>query len=168
MRRRGPALPSTGYRGRFVAVLFLLVAGCQGSPPALDPSAVRWTSTTIASLGVTVAHPDVYTAAPRDPSYTPFRSGRFMPLIVRWVDESEGRRSGLWFSSNPVADITLGGVPGRRYIYTHYDGPFGARMIAYVIPWRGRYLGVELRASGALDPVQEEILRRFTVDPGSP
>jgi hypothetical protein len=145
-------------------LLALALTGCQGSPPALDPSTVRWTSTALASLGVTVFHPDVYTPTPRDDSYTPFRHGRFMPLIVRWVDESEGRRSGLWFESSPVADITLAGIPGREYIYRHYDGPFGVRMIAYVIPWRGKYLGVELRANGNLDPVQEEIMARFSLD----
>jgi hypothetical protein len=144
--------------------LFLVLAGCHGPPPALDPAAVRWTTTAIASLGVTVSHPDAYTPSPQGDSYVPFRYGRFMPLIVRWVDEREGRQSGLWFGSTPVADILLAGIPGREYIYTHYDGPFGARMIAYVIPWRGKYLGVELRANRDLDPVQIQILARFAVD----
>jgi hypothetical protein len=150
---------------RSAAVLLVLaLAGCQGSPPTLDPAAVRWTSTAITSIGVIVSHPDVYAPAPRDASYTPFRFGRFMPLIVRWVDESEGRRSGLWFGSSPVGEIALAGIPGREYVYTHYDGAFGVRMIAYVVPWRGRYLGVELRANGDLDPVQAEILARFAVE----
>jgi hypothetical protein len=140
-----------------------MLAGCQG-PPALDPSAVRWTATAIASLGVTVSHRDAYTPSPQGGSYIPFRYGRFMPLIVRWVDEAEGRRSGLWFASAPVAAITLGGIPGQEYVYTHYDGPLGARMIAYVIPWRGKYLALELRASGDLDAVQAEIVARFAVD----
>ena len=144
--------------------LLLALSGCQGSPPSLDPSAVRWTSTALPSLGVTVAHPDVYVPQPRDDSYAPFRYGRFTPLIVRWVDEREGRRSGLWFASASTADITLAGIPGRQYIYTHYDGPFGARMIAYVIPWRGKYLAVELRANGDPDAVQVEMVQRFAVD----
>ena len=63
-----------------------------------------------------------------------------------------------------IPSVIPAGIPGRQYIYTHYDGPFGARMIAYVIPWRGKYLAVELRANGDPDAVQVEMVQRFAVD----
>ena len=156
---------SRAIAGRAALLLALLsLAGCSLSgPPHLDPATVQWASTEIPSLGVTVAYPAVYAPAAQDGSYVPFRYRQFTPLIIRWVDESEGRKSGLWFTSTPRGAIELGGVPGQEYIYTHYDGPFGARMVAYVIPWRGRFLAVEIRTNGDLDPVQRQILARFSV-----
>jgi hypothetical protein len=157
----------TDHAKRAVPLLMLLaLAGCSLSgPPRLDPASVRWTSTALPSLGVIVSHPDIYSPAAVDGAYVPFRYKRFTPLIIRWVDEAEGRKAGLWFSAASAGAVQLGGVAGQKYVYTHYDGFFGARMIAYVIPWRGKFLAVEIRTNGDLDPVQEQILAQFSVSP---
>jgi hypothetical protein len=145
----------------------LVLAGCAGAgPPHLDPASVRWVSTTIPSLGIVVTHPDAWVpdlSAGR--GYVPFRSGRFMPLVIRWVDEQEGRRSGLWVGHLPSGAIMMAGIAGEQVAYTHYDGPLGARMVAWVIPWKGRLLGVEIRTSGGLDPVQRDVLLRIVASP---
>jgi predicted small lipoprotein YifL len=157
----------TEYLKRAALLLMLLtLAGCSLSgPPSLDPATVQWKSTALPSLGVTVSHPDLYSPAAVDGAYVPFRYKRFTPLIIRWVGEGEGRKAGLWFAAASAGAIQLGGVPGQKYIYTHYDGFFGARMIAWVIPWRGKFLAVEIRTNGDLDPVQEQIMERFSVGP---
>ncbi len=84
-----------------------------------------------------------------------------VPVVVRWETESEGLRRGTWFGSEPVADITLGGVAGKEYIYSHGDFFASARTVAYVIPYRGKYLGLEFRTDGELDEDQQRILASF-------
>lgn len=87
-----------------------------------------------------------------------------VPALVRFTDEAEGRRRGLWFGNEPVADITLAGHAGKKYLYTHYDGPFGVCTVAYVIPYRDKFIGVEFRTAGELGDVQERMLASFTLN----
>ena len=143
----------------------VLLFGCNSSKhPRLDPTSVNWVTYDNSSVGYRVPYPDVYTPSASDNgAYVAFRYHRYTPLLVRCVDEQEGKRRGLWFGSAPAEKIQLGGVGGKKYIYTHYDGPFGARMIAYVIPFKGRFLGLEFRTDTNLDPVQQVILRDFSI-----
>jgi hypothetical protein len=157
---------AAGRRHAIAAVMcVLLLASCTASePPALDPGSVRWVRFDNPVVGYSLSYPDVYApSANGDGSYVIFRQGRFSPLIIRFVDEATGRKTGLWFASAPQGAVELGGIPGSRYVYTHYDGPFGARMIATVIPCRDRFLGVEIRTHGELDEVQKQILGSFTL-----
>jgi hypothetical protein len=130
----------------------------------LDPAKVTWIRYEDQGLGYAISYPHVYSpSASDDGAYVIFRYGRFSPLIIRWVDPQEGRQRGLWFSSKPIEEIEMGGVRGEKFVYTHWDGPFGARMITHVISCKGKYLGVELRSNGELDEVQREILCSVTL-----
>jgi hypothetical protein len=141
----------------------IALAAC-GAPPHLAAGSFGWASYVDPAIGVSLWYPDVYAPqAASDGSYVPFRYGRFTPLIIRFVDEKDGKQRGLWFGSVPTGAIQVGGIVGQEYIYTHYDGPFGARMIACVVPWKGKYLGIEFRTNGDLDSAQQEILRRVAL-----
>lgn len=59
--------------------------------------------------------------------------------------------------------IELDGRPGKKYVYDHRDGPFRARTIAYVIPYRDKYLGLEFQTDRELYAVQLHILASFTL-----
>ena len=146
--------------------LAILVLSACAAPPHLVPGTFGWAQYTDPSLGLTVSYPDSYT--PRvegDGSYVAFRSGRFTPLIIRFVDEADGRKRGLWFGHPAAGAVVIGNIEGQQYMYRHYDGPFGVRMVACVIPWRGKYLALEFRTDGELDPVQDEVLRRAVLAP---
>jgi hypothetical protein len=149
------------------AVVLLLLSGCMASqPPRLVPASVRWVQYDSPTLGYSLSYPDAFTPqTSSDGSYVIFRQGRYAPLIIRFVDKAEGMRTGLWFTSAPRESIQLAGRPGHKYVYLHWDGPFGARMIAFVIPYRDKYLGVELRSNGDIDVVQDGILRSFALVP---
>jgi hypothetical protein len=78
-----------------VAGALLVLGGCQLSgPPSLDLASVHWASYESPSLGFALSYPDVYAPSASDDSYVPFRYGRFTPLIIRFVDEPEGRKRG--------------------------------------------------------------------------
>jgi hypothetical protein len=155
----------------------LIVAGAvvscaRESTASLSAEEATWTTYTNAKLGYTLAYPDAlapYERGPevlfRAPGPLPFRT-RFtgaVPVLVRWEDEAEGRSRGAWFGSEPAGEITLGGVAGERYVYVHHDGPTSDPTVAYVIPFRGKFLALEFRTAGDLDPVQQRILESFRV-----
>jgi hypothetical protein len=153
LRRGAPAAVS--------ALMFACLAftAC-GAPPHLQPGSFGWADYAVPALGLALSYPDVYVPQAEGDAYVAFRHGRFMPLIIRFVDEADGRQRGLWFGHPAVNAIDVGAIAGQEYVYTHYDGPFGARMIACVIPWKGKYLALEFRTNEDLDAVQQEILKR--------
>ena len=67
----------------------------------------------------------------------------------------------MWFGHAPANEIELGGKKGFKYTYDHYDGPFYSRTIAYVIAYRGKYLGLEFRTDRDLDAIYQDILASF-------
>jgi hypothetical protein len=161
---------SLRFMRTLLPISFCVILGACGfrAPPSIDPDAVGWLTYTDTSLGISVPYPDIYRVESSDDgSYVAFRHRSFTPMIIRFVDEQDGRQRGLWFASKPAGESLLGGVPAQRYIYKHYDGPFGARMIAYVIPYKGKYLGMEFRSNGGLDRAQEKILAQVKIT-GSP
>ena len=57
---------------------------------------------------------------------------------------------------------TLDGRSGEKFVYNHYDGPFGMRTVSYVVPHGEKFLGLEFR-TGEEEPTatQAEILESF-------
>ena len=70
---------------------------------------------------------------------------------------------GLWVKHQPVGDILLSGVQGKKYEYTHYDAVFGMPVQSYVIKYKGKQLGLEFRKSGDLGSVLEKIYQSFSL-----
>ena len=84
-----------------------------------------------------------------------------VPALVRLTTEKEGRARGAGFGHPEDGLDVLAGRPCRRIIYDHHDGPFASRTIAYVLPVGDRFLGLEFRSTGPLDPVQRRMLASF-------
>jgi hypothetical protein len=118
-------------------------------------------------VGYALDVPDVYDAEVESGGEAVFfRWGRGAPVKVYLTDLESADDHGLWPGNEPTGEITLGGVPGTRYDYTHCDGPFCSRIASFVIEWRGHWLALEFRADGELHDVNRRILSSFTLTPG--
>ena len=161
--RRIPFLLCSPNLVCLVSALFLLVAcgNRESATKNLVPADLQWASYQHPVVGYSVAHPQGFEVDEDDGRNLLFRFEGQVPVLVRFTSEEEGRDRGAWFGSEAVADVELGGRSGHKYIYDHYDGPFRARTIAYVISHQDRWLGLEFRSDGDLDPVQQKILESF-------
>jgi hypothetical protein len=149
-------------RGLGEGMLMLLLGGCLSSPPPFPaPGTFQWATYTHATLPYTLSYPDVFTVHTFG-NTTAFRYGDTFVMRVVFVDATEARKRGLWASHTPQGPIRLGGIEGQRYTYDHHDGPFYIRTIAYVVPYRDRYLGLEFRTDHTtLTPTQQQIVASF-------
>ncbi len=151
----------------FVLSALVAVSSCcseKGAPvDALRPDQLQWVSFTHATIPYSLRYPELFKADEEKGGSAFFRYNCEVPMLVRFHDEREGRSRGAWFGHEPVEDIQLSGRAGKKYIYEHQDGPFGARTVAYVVAYRDKYLGLEFRTPGALNEVQQRILDSFTI-----
>ena len=147
-------------RTRFITcVIILLVSGCSAG---IEPTVFNWVAYENQNLGYRLKVPNAYAITQSGDFYVRFSYGFRSPVIIRYTDESEAANKGLWFGTSPVEPGSLGGIEGQIYAYTHYDGPVGARMVSYVVPYRGKYLALEFRTDGAPDDIQKQVLASFT------
>lgn len=145
----------------------LLLPGCchENVPPleTQKPDALTWAAYTHSTIPYSLRYPELFSVDEEKAGSVFFRYGCGVPVVVRFHDEKEGRRRGAWFGHEPVEDIRLYGHAGKKYIYDHNDGPFSVRTVAYVIPFRDKFLALEFRTPGELNAVQERILESFAV-----
>lgn len=153
-----------------VSMYLLVISGlslhfisCQSPPPEpLTFTQVQWENYTSPALGYSLSIPRAYTLNEyADGYFTIFRHKGSPAVRVNFTNAAEGKKRGLWFDHEAAGEIELGGRKGVKYIYDHYDGPFSSRTIAYVIAYRGKYLGLEFRTDRDLDEVYEHILSSF-------
>ncbi|MGD8494565.1 MAG: hypothetical protein PVF05_00140 [Gemmatimonadales bacterium] len=148
------------------AAALLLAAACTScAAPGPEAGTFGWESYTNHAAGFTMEVPDVY--APDEEgsgNAVLFRWKRGVPVKAYWTTAEEAAHRGLWFGESSVGPAKLGGVEGRRYEYRHCDGPFCSRMVSFVIPWRGRELGLEFRSDGPLNATNRRILESFELD----
>ena len=142
----------------------LIAAACrQGAPPPPAEGSFEWTTYSNEAIGYAMSIPDVYRADEEgDGTAVLFRWEGRVPVKVYLTDERNGRHRGLWPGKDSDGAIELGGRPGRLYAYDHWDGPFGSAMRSYVVPYRGKELGLEFRSDGELNEVNQRILESFT------
>ena len=130
---------------RALLVSIGLLAGCRGeAPPAPDASSVQWRDYHAADLGVALRVPSSFDVDEQGPEVA-FRSEEG-PTAIRlvWVSEEDADDRGLW-AGHEGTRTTLGGHDATLYDYDHGDFGKVVRTIAYVTPYRGRYLGLEFR-----------------------
>jgi len=148
-----------------LSCLALFLFGCckEDVPPLSEqqPDRLQWVSYTHPAISYTLRYPDIFMAEEEKAGSVFFRYGCGVPVVVRFLDEKEGRRRGAWYGHEPLEDIQLSGRAGKKYIYEHNDGPFSIRTVAYVVPYRGKYLGLEFRTPGELNEVQQHVLASF-------
>ena len=125
---------------------------------------MHWSTYANPAVGYSLSYPEAFSIDRRGGGdYVGFRYCASEPAIVRFVSEAEGRRAGLWFGVASTRETSLGSAAAEEYAYRRYDGPFGARMLAVVIPWRGRFLALELRTDGEPTAVQRRMLESFAL-----
>jgi hypothetical protein len=150
--------------GLLVALVLAGIVGCRSTTAGMDPDAIRWSTYTNPTVGYSLSYPAAFSVDSRGGGdYVGFRYGASEPAIVRFVSEAEGRRAGLWFGVAPTRETSLGSAAAEEYVYHHYDGPFGVRMLAVAISWRGRYLALELRTDDEPTAVQRRMLESFVL-----
>lgn len=151
--------------GAFALLVSALGCVAQSAPTAdLDPEALTWVEYAEPAVGYRFSHPDLMTPMSQAASVLLRMPGHGVPALVRFTTEAEGRRRGAWFGHPAAAAATLAGRPAEIFDYTHWDGPVGDRTLAYVVPWRERWLALEFRTPGELSAVQQRILDSFTLD----
>jgi hypothetical protein len=145
-------------------LLFLFFTACVSDAPEEFASikAETWNSFTNEIAGYTLSYPnELEEDKSRDGKDVLFRYNGYPIICVNFVDSTEGRKRGLWLKHQPVADILLNGVQGKKYEYIHYDAFFGMLVQSYVINHKGKQLGLEFRKSGDLGTVLEKVYHSF-------
>jgi hypothetical protein len=70
-----------------------------------------------------------------------------------------------WGDHVAVGDVTLGGLPGKKFEYTICDGPgCTSPIIAYVAIKNGIKYGVEFYGDKSISPVEQGVLDSFTIN----
>ena len=81
-------------------------------------------------------------------------------VVINYVSPREGEKRGLWAGHQPYGYDVLDGVSCALYRYQHFDGPFGMKVLSYVVPFREKELGLEFRVD-SLDDVLRHIKESF-------
>ena len=140
-----------------------LVACRAEAPPAPDVSTVRWREYHADELGVTLRVPSTFDVDERGPEVG-FRSDGPIALRLVWVTEEEADDRGLW-PGHDGRRTSVAGRDGVLYDYDHRDLEQRSRTIAYVVPHRGRLLGIEFRTDEAeLPAVYREVVESIRFD----
>jgi hypothetical protein len=152
--RRRPALAFAAG----LAMAALSATGCRVEPIDL-PSPRAWRTYEHHALGVELDVPDFFAVRENDGGAL-FRIHGANAVLLRFVDEEEAKHRGLWVGTPAAGPITLGGRPGQRFVYKHGDGPVWSQTEAYVVPYRGKQLGLEFRTRHDAG-VRERMLASF-------
>jgi len=146
---------------RFVVVCLLSLSagmGCRMGPIEL-PVASSWHEYRSATLGVALEIPDYFEVREVGDNVL-FRLHGANAVLLRFVDAELGRERGLWVGQRPSGQIELGGRGGELYRYPHGDGPVYSLTDAYVVPYRGKELGLEFRTAHD-EQVRARMLKSF-------
>jgi len=157
-----------GHTRMAMGAAFILAMGMTGcAPAALEwPDEVlghAWAQYRNDAVGYSLSYPAACSVEEDDAGMTVRFRYHGAPIIaVTLASENEAARRGLWPDHLPVGVATLGGREGEKYVYNHYDGPFGLHTVSYVVPHDDRELGLEFRTDDD-DPslVQRQILSSF-------
>jgi hypothetical protein len=136
----------------------LLLLACE-VPPFELPPAGGWREYRSATLRVAFDIPD-YFEVREIGATTAFRIHGGNAVLLRWADQAERERRGLWSGNRPLGPCTLGGRQGEHFRYNHHDGPVYSVTDACVVPHLGRDLALEFRTTRA-SAIQERMQRSF-------
>jgi len=158
---KNPSLPQFKSIPTMILLCFVLTLGCRSrAPENPEISDVNWQTYSNKNLNISLSYPDIYTVDENlDAHGTLFRYGGHPVISLRFTDEHQGKKHGLWFGNQPEKSIELAGKQGLKYVYNHYDAIFYMRTISYVVDYRDKYLGLEFRTDNEeLDEIQQRIL----------
>ena len=112
--------------------------------PRVDASRTTWSHYSHQELGFSLDVPDAMKIEEGSEGIVLSVEGVGL-VFVSFISESEADDRGLWGGRDPAANTQLGGVAGKKYVYDHFDALAGVHTIAYVVPWRDRFLALEFR-----------------------
>ena len=140
------------------------LVGCESTPHWPEATRTKLVTYRNERVGYVVLYPDVCHIQEYDGG-TIFRFDGAPIMVVNYVTEREGGKRGLWPGHKPAGSVELGGKDGKKFIYSHCDGPFCMHTVSYVVPHHGKYIGVEFRME-ANEPsqLQQRILDSFAFD----
>ena len=145
----------------FFALLLATVAGCQvPALPQLNDSDARWVAYANTELGYEFDYPELLEPSVEGAEVQLRSQGRINARVV-FVDRAEMDRRGLWGGSPSDELARMGGRQALIYRHEHWDGPLYAPTVAYVVPHRDRYLGLEFRLGGMSAEARERIVESF-------
>ena len=79
-----------------------------------------WNSFTNKIAGYTLSYPDeLEVDMSRNGKDALFRYDGYPIICINYVDSTEGRKRGLWVKHQPIGNILLSGISGKKYEYTH-------------------------------------------------
>lgn len=146
-----------------IAAIAWALGTCRSAPPEMpvDFEWIRWANP---AAGYALDIPDVYEPSVEEEGDAVFFRWRgTAPVKVYLTDLRSAEGRGLWAGEQPTGSASLAGRPATRYDYTHCDGPFCSRIASFVLPLDGRWLALEFRSEGDLDPVNRRILSSFVL-----
>ena len=144
------------------AVIMLLTACEQRTLPSM-PLEAQWKTYTDEGLGIRFQYPDALQPVDEGSAgmFLRYRGG--VNVRVIWTDEENARSHGLWAGREPDGEASLAGIPAQKYLYAHWDGPSYVLTESYVIPYRGKLLGVEFRPGGLPHEGRQKMLDSFEI-----
>ena len=156
------------FRIQKIAILIinLFLSACISNPPeeinSIYPKA--WKTFTNQIAGYSLSYPIEFEVdESRDGKDVIFRFDSYPIIAVNYVDSAEGRTRGLWVKHEPVDNIKLDGISGKKYEYTHYDAIFGMEVQSWVVSHKSKFLGLEIRKTGELGTILKKVRNSFKI-----
>jgi hypothetical protein len=112
--------------------------------PNIEIEQAIWTTYTHPDLKYSIDYPDALVVA-QDGGEVTFSSHGTPIVWISHLTIAEADRRGRWADHEPVANIRMAGVAGKRYIYNHFDVGEGVETQAWVIPYAEKFLAFEFR-----------------------
>lgn len=129
----------------------------------VSPDAGGLQKLTNQQFSFSVDFPDTYTQEP-DPAtngkviLTPSQGGQ--PIILWSNNTSEN--GVVWGEHTPDGDISLGGIQGKKFVYTICDGPSCTPdIVAYVVVRDGKKYTLEFYGDKSIDATEQRIVDSF-------
>ena len=121
-----------------------------------------WKTYTNTTIGYSLKYPGTYVLNADSPNYVYMNEGTNSKVDVRYREGDSSTNNISWFDSEPVGDITLGGITGKKFVFKYCDGPgCGPDTVAYVVRYKGKLLGLEFLGDRTLDSTEIQILSNF-------
>lgn len=130
----------------------------------LDDNTADWQTYTNSDLGYTINYPEEYILDSEHSTSAGvwWKVNNVKGFSILYHLEKLDGSLVTWFDNNPVGDITLGGISGKKFSYRYCDGPgCGPESVAYVIQYKGKLLGLVLSGDYEIDTNEQKIIDSF-------
>ena len=86
------------------------------------------------------------------------------PVIIWAIPSSSNELPAEWWDAEPIGDITMEGISGKKFIYQICDGPScSPDIVTYMVVHNSIVYAVEFYGDNTVDTTEQEILDSFTL-----